>query len=204
MNTFLNGFKVTFNPSSGWQAVAADDASLIKVLLLHTIPFAAIPAVCWYLGVTQQGWIVADETVRLTAQSALPMCALFYLAMVAGAIFLGYMVSWMAGSYGSESGVAQGVKLISYTATPFFLAGVLGLYPVLWLDIMVGTLVACYCVYLLYVGTSPVMNVPPERGFLYASAVFAVALVSFVALLGATVVLWDFGPAPEYTYQLPS
>jgi len=46
------------------------------------------------------------------------------------------------------------------------------------------------------------MKVPPERGFLYASAVFAVALVSFVALLGATVVLWDFGPAPEYTYLL--
>ena len=44
------------------------------------------------------------------------------------------------------------------------------------------------------------MNIPPERGFLYASAVFAVALVSFVGLLGATVVLWDFGAMPEYTY----
>ena len=86
------------------------------------------------------------------------------------------------------------------TATPFFLAGLLGLYAVLWVDIVVGTLVACYCIYLLYRGTGMVMEVPPERGFLYASAVFAVALVSFVAMLGATVVLWDFGPSPEYTY----
>lgn len=203
MNTFINGFLIALNPSKGWQRIAADDAGLMKVLICHTIPFALIPALCWYVGVTQRGWIVAEETVRLTAESALPMCALFYLAMVAGAVFLGYMVSWMAGSYGSESGVASGVKLISYTASPFFLAGVLGLYPVLWLDIMVGTLVACYCVYLLYIGTSPVMKVAAERGFLYASAVFAVALVSFVALLGATVVLWDFGPAPEYTYLLP-
>ena len=85
----------------------------------------------------------------------------------------------------------------------FFLAGVLGLYPVLWIDIMLGTLIAVYCIYLLYLGTGPVMAVPPERGFLYASAVFAVALVSFVALLGATVVLWDLGPTPEYTYRLP-
>jgi hypothetical protein len=54
--------------------------------------------------------------------------------------------------------------------------------------------------YLLDLGTSVLMVVAPERGFLYASAVFAVALVSLVALLGATVVLWDFGPAPEYTY----
>jgi hypothetical protein len=71
---------------------------------------------------------------------------------------------------------------------------------VLWLDILAGSLVAIYCIYLLYMGTGPVMHVPAERSFLYASAVFAVALVAFVALLGATVVLWDFGPAPEYTY----
>ena len=203
MNTFTNGFLVAFSPRRGWSQIAGDDAGLVKVLLLHTIPLALIPAVCWYLGVTQQGWSVAGETVRLTAESALPMCALFYLAMVSGVVFLGYMVHWMAGSYGTESSLAQGVKLITYTATPFFLAGVLGLYPVLWIDIMLGTLIAVYCIYLLYLGTGPVMAVPPERGFLYASAVFAVALVSFVALLGATVVLWDLGPTPEYTYRLP-
>ena len=44
------------------------------------------------------------------------------------------------------------------------------------------------------------MEVAPERSFLYASAVFAVALVSFVGLLTVTVLVWDFGPAPEYTY----
>ena len=106
----------------------------------------------------------------------------------------------MAVSYGTVATLAQGVRLISYTGSPFFLAGVIGLYPVLWIDILVGCLVACYCIYLLYQGTSIVMNVPPERGFLYASAVFAVALVSFVAMMGATVVLWDFGPSPVYTY----
>jgi hypothetical protein len=35
---------------------------------------------------------------------------------------------------------------------------------------------------------------------LYAAALFAVALVAFVALLGATVIIWDLGAAPEYTY----
>lgn len=170
------------------------------LLLLHTIPYALIPAVCWYTGITQFGWSFGGDVVKLTAQSALPMCALFFLAMVAGVGFLGYMVHWMAGSYGTEGGLAKGVALISYTASPFFLAGLLGLYPSLWLDLIVGLAVACYCILLLYRGTPIVMAVTAERGFLYASAVFAVALVSFVALLGATVILWDFGPAPEYTH----
>jgi len=200
MRTLLNGFTVTFNPAAGWRSIAANPVSIVQLYLLHTIPFALIPAVCWYFGVTQQGWSIAGDVVRLTPASALPMCVLFFFAMLAGVAFLGYMVHWMAESYGSVSTVSQGMTLISYTASPFFLAGLLGLYPILWLAILVGCLVACYCIYLLFRGTGMVMNVPPERSFLYASAVFAVALVAFVALLGATVVLWDLGPSPEYTY----
>jgi hypothetical protein len=200
MNTLINGFLVTFNPRLGWERIAAERPGLFRVLLLHTVPLALLPAVCWYFGVTTQGWVIAGDPVKLTAASALPMCVLFYLAMIAGVLFLGYMVRWMAGSYGTEARLASGVTLISYTASPFFLAGLLGLYPILWLDVLAGTLIACYCIFLLYRGTAPVMQVAPERAFLYASAVFAVALVSFVALLGATVVLWDLGPAPEYTY----
>ncbi|HEY5644842.1 MAG TPA: Yip1 family protein [Pseudomonadales bacterium] len=200
MNSLVNGFLVVFSPRHGWQRIAEGRPGLAQTLFLHTIPFALIPAVCWYFGVTTQGWVIMGDPVKLTEASALPMCILFYLAMVFGVVFLGYMVNWMAGTYSTQGGVAKSIALISYTASPFFLAGILGLYPVLWLDIMVGTLVACYCIYLLFLGIGPVMEVPPERAFLYASAVFAVALVSFVALLGATVVLWDLGPTPEYTY----
>lgn len=200
MKTLINGILVILNPTRGWQSIADTASGVVTLYVLHTIPFALIPAVCWYIGVTEVGWSFGGEVVKLTAASALPMMSLFYLAMVAGVGFLGYMVHWMAGSYGTKGGLAKGVALITYTASPFFLAGFLGLYPVLWVDILLGVLIACYCIYLLYAGTSIVMDVPPERGFLYASAVFGVALVSFVALLGATVVLWDFGPAPEYTY----
>ncbi len=200
MRTLLNGILVTFAPDAGWRSVREDAPGVAAVLALHTVPYALIPAVCWYYGVTRSGWSVAGEVMRLTPESALPMCALFFLAMVFGVVFLGFMVRWMATSYGTETDLSRGVALISYTASPFFLSGVVGLVPVLWVDILIGCLVACYCIYLLYRGTSVVMAVPPERGFLYASAVFAVALVSFVALLGATVVLWDLGPAPEYTY----
>lgn len=200
ITTLLNGFVVTFNPAAGWPRIRDAAPGLLRVLLMHTLPFALIPAVCWYLGVTLRGWSVAGEVMRLTPQSALPMSVLFLLAMIGGVLFLGFMVRWMAVSYGTVATMTQGVTLISYTASPFFLAGLLGLYPVLWLDLLAGCAVACYCIYLLYRGTSIIMGVPPERGFLYASAVFAVALVSFVALLGATVILWDLGPAPEYTY----
>ncbi len=200
MSTVINGILLMFAPQKAWQGIADANPGAVQVLLTHTIPFAVIPALCWYIGVTQYGWDVAGETMRLTPESALPMCIMFFLACVGGVIFLALMVQWMSTTYGDKASFSQGATLISYTATPFFIAGVLGLYPVLWLDITLGVAVACYCIYLLYAGVAPVMHVAQERGFLYASAVFAVALVSFVGLLTVTVLLWDFGPSPEYTY----
>jgi len=194
------GLTLLIKPKSAWATIASHEASALAVLLRHTLPLALLPALGWYYGATSVGWTVAGELVRLTPESALPMFTLFYVAMVLGVLFLGFMVHWMAATYESGSTLGRAVTLISYTATPFFLAGLLGFYPLLWLDILIGVSVACYCIYLLFLGTSIVMHVKAERGFLYASAIFAVALVSFVALLGATVILWDFGAAPVYTY----
>lgn len=200
MNTFFNAWRLLFTGERGWQPIVDESPSTLRVLLMHTIPFSLIPSVGWYVGVTQYGWEVAGESMRLTPESALPMCTLFFLACVLGVLFLAFMVHWMSSTYGEQVSLSQGTMLISYTATPFFVAGFVGFYPVLWIDIFVGVAVACYCIYLLYTGVAPIMRVSRDRGFLYASAVFAVALVSFVALLTVTVLLWDFGIAPEYTY----
>ena len=220
MQALSHSLLLLFSPVKGWSEIARESGTVITTLITHTIPLALIPAVCWYIGVTLQGWQVAGETMRLTTTSAAPMCVLFYLAMVGAVVFLGIMVHWMSATYhaGEDNpesslstsatarvlvepvNLASAIRLTSYMATPFFLAGFLGLYPLLWLDLMIGTAIAAWCVYLLYVGIPIVLHVPPERGFLYASAVLAVALVAFVGLLTVTVLLWEFGPTPEYTY----
>ena len=53
-----------------------------------------------------------------------------------------YSAQWILCD-GEPADLAQGATLISYTATPFLIAGLLSLYPVLWLDIIIGlTIVA--------------------------------------------------------------
>ncbi len=200
MKPFFYAMRLLLQPRTTWQAIANAEFSLAQVLCTQTLPMALVPSICWYYGVTDAGWQVAGETMKLTPNSAWPLCLMFFFAMVFGILFLGYMARWMSSEYGQTSSLNTSVQLISFTASPFFVAGVLGLAPLLWIDITLRVAVACYCIYLLYLGVSPVMRVAPERGFLYASAIFAVALVSFVGLLTVTALLWEFGPAPEYTY----
>jgi len=192
---------ILFRPAHAWRAIAGRADSAAKTLLTHTAPWAIVPAACWYYGVTQIGWRFGHAALqKIAPASAAKICALFYLAMIAGVAFLGYMVHWMAATYGAaQSSFARGVTIVSFTATPFFVAGLLGLHPSLWLDLGVGVLVACHCIYLLYTGVPIVMSVAPERGFLFASAVVAIALVCVVASMGGTAILWDFGAEPVYT-----
>jgi len=216
MRTLTQSILLLCNPKAGWHTISADAPNAVGVFWGHCVPLALLPAGCWYVGVTHQGWQVAGQTMRLTASSAIPICVLFYLAMLAGVLFLAAMVHWMAGTYRDElasspsaqsataakegASFSAALQVISYSATPFFIAGLLGLYPLLWVDLIVGTAVALWCIYLLFVGIPIVLEIPTDRSFLYASAVLAVALVAFVGLLSTTILLWDIGPAPEFTY----
>jgi hypothetical protein len=196
-----HSIRLLTDPADAWLEIARSETSPLARGLTHALLFALIPALSWFFGSTQVGWSIGfDERQRLTVESALFICAFFYFALVAGVLFLGYMIHWMSQTYAAASSVGKGVMIVSYTATPFFIGGLLGLYPSLALDLAIGVAIACYCVYLLYLGIPAVMDVPPERGYLFASAVVAVGLVTFVAMMGATVILWDLGLEPVYTY----
>jgi hypothetical protein len=110
------------------------------------------------------------------------------------------MVHWMADTYeAKDSSIAKGILVASHTCVPLFVCGVIGFYPILWLDLCVGILAACYTVYLLYIGVPIVMDIPVERGFLYASAMVAVGLVMVAGMMGATVILWELVATPIFT-----
>jgi hypothetical protein len=78
------------------------------------------------------------------------------------------------------------------------LAGVVGVYPILTLDLLLAILSSSWAVYLLYKGIPLAMKMPAERGFLYASSVVGVVLVMVIAMMGATLILWDMGFEPVF------
>lgn len=191
--------KIFANPGSGWTAVHAHGYSVGGVLLQHTLIFALIPAIAGYVGTTQVGWQVADgEVVRLTAQSAGRIAVLYYLAMLAGVGTVAWAIHWMGKTYGADQPIGQCFALASFTATPLFLVGALQVYPVLWVNLVAGLPVLAFTTYIFYSGVPIMMEIPPERGFLFSSAMLAFGLVTFVALLAVTVLLWGTGYAPAF------
>jgi len=187
------------NPKQEWITIRDDECTLANCYALHVLILAAVPALSGFIGTTQFGWqIGAGEPVRLTLQSAGLIAVLYYMAMLVGVFSIGWMIHWMGGTYGADVQLSQCVVLAAYTATPLFLIGLMELYPVLWLNMVLGIPALAYTVYLLYTGVPILMRISEDRGFLFSSAVLAVGLVALVALLAATAILWGIGLGPEF------
>ena len=196
-----HAFGLLARPRAEWQAIHDRRYGVARSFLAHTAIFALIPAVSGYVGTTRTGWqIGAGDVVRLTEASALRIALLYYLAMVAATFSVAWMTHWMSRTYGASQPLGQCYALATYTATPLFLVGAMHLQPILWLNLVIGLPALGYTIFIFYTGVPAMMEIPEERGFLFASAVMAFGLVALVATLAATVLLWSSGFAPGFTH----
>lgn len=187
-------------PEKEWKAIKQERCTIGRCYCSHVLLLALIPAAAGYIGTTMVGWqVTAREVHRLTPDSALQISILFYLTMLVAVFTVGKLIHWMGKTYGSKQKLSQCIALAAYTATPMFLIGVMLLYPLLWLNLLLGLPALAYSVYLLYSGVPVMMGISKERGFLFASAVLAVGLVMLVGVLVASVILWGVGIGPVYT-----
>lgn len=188
------------SPSAEWEKIRDEACNTSACIFKHVIFLAAIPALSGYIGTTQVGWTIgASGTHYLSNESAGMIAVLTYLAMIAGVIGMGFMIQWMAETYGKPQSLARCVVFVAYVATPLFLIGLMMIYPILWLNMLLGLPAVAYSVFLLYSGTPIVMEMDKEKGFLFASSIVGLGLVAMVAILATTVILWGYGFGPQLT-----
>lgn len=195
---------ILLKPHTEWKIIRSEKNSFIQVFVSHVPFLALIPAISAYIGVTVVGWSIGDgEVIRLTSDSAMSLCALTYVALLASIYVLGEFINWMSRTFGvkesEEVAHYEGTALAVYVSTPVLLAGFSLLFPSIWFVAVMMGLAGAYSVYLLYEGTPILMNIPKERAFMFSSSVVTVGLVLMVSLLVATVVIWGMGVGPIYT-----
>ncbi|MGA8260608.1 MAG: Yip1 family protein [Arenicellales bacterium] len=193
-------WEILTEPRAAWGRIRDEDSSIAELYLRVIVPLAIISPVAGLIGTTRFGWqIGAGEPIRLTTGSAMQISIVYFGAILVTVFIIGTLISWMSDTYGSRQSLARSVAIAAYAAVPLFLVGFVQIYPVLWINFLIGLPALAYAVYLLYLGVPIVMNISPERGFLFSSAVLAVCLVALVGLLASTVVLWSYGLGPSFT-----
>jgi len=194
---------IMLHPDREWQAIRNEKHSFLQVFLSHVPLLALIPTLAAYYGVTQVGWSIGNGApVRLSVESAMSLCAVTYVSLLAGVYILGEFINWMARTYGvREEGEVrhyEGTALAVYVSTPVFLAGIFMLYPDIWVNALATMIAGGYAVYLVYEGIPILMNLEKEQAFMYATSVVTIGLVMMVVVRVGSVLLWGLGVGPVY------
>lgn len=156
--------KLFTHPDFAWTDIREQEQAHPRHYLAHLLLLALIPAVCLFIGTTWTGWSLAEnETVRLSRASAFQLCVLLYLTIVVGVALMGLFIRWMSRSFDVRPTVNQCIGFAAYTATPYFLAGIFGLYPNRWLAVAVLLLASAYSTFLLFVGLPKFMSLRKNR-----------------------------------------
>ena len=189
------------DPARQWEKIRLQYESGSGSPIGHSLILALVPAISGYYGTTQVGWrIGVGDPIHITTDSAMAIAVIYYIALLVGVFSIGWVIHLLGKAYEVVKPLPLCVALAAYTATPLFLIGIMQVYPVLWLNLIIGLPALAYTVYLLYSGLPIMMQIPAERGFLYSSAVMAVGLVALVAMLAMTALLWGMGLQPVFTY----
>jgi hypothetical protein len=187
------------HPRSEWRNIHEERCSVTRCYCSHVLFLAAIPAVAGFVGTVYVGWSVGgSSTVHLATGSALRIAIAFFIAMLVTVFAVGKLIHWMGQTYNAAQPLPACIALAAYAATPLFLTGITLLYPVPWINFLIGIFALSYTVFLLYLGLPVMMEISEERGFLFSSAVLAVGLVMLVGLLAASVILWSSGIGPVF------
>ncbi|VVM47458.1 Yip1 family protein [Pseudomonas fluorescens] len=191
--------KLFTQPNFAWTDIRREEEAHPRHYLAHLLILALIPAVCLFIGTTYVGWsLAAGETVRLSSASALQLSILLYIAIVAGVAVMGGFIRWMSRSFDTRPTLNQCIGFAAYTVTPFFVAGIAGLYPSRWLAILVLGAASVYSTFLLFVGLPTFMHERKEQGLLNAACVWGVGLLVMVTILVSMILLWFNVLIPEY------
>ncbi len=125
-------------------------------------------------------------------------CALLFLTILAGVAIMGLFMRWMSRTFDARPSINQCIGFVAYTATPFFVAGVAGLYPGRWLAVAVLGCASVYSTFLLFAGLPTFMRVRKEDGLLFAASAWAVGLLVLVTMLVSMILLWLNVLNPQY------
>jgi hypothetical protein len=188
-----------YSPSKEWTNISKQNQSISHIYLTFLVFFAAIPPASAFVGSTYVGWQVGSgETHTLTSESAMYLSIAAYIAILVAVFTLSTFVQWMAKTYGAKPSLAECVNLTAYSFTPLFLAGFLGAFPILWLDMLVSLFAIAMSVNLLFKGVPQLMGINEEKAFLFSSSILTVAMVSLVGMLAITVIFWGSGLSPVF------
>ncbi len=171
---------ILLKPKQTWPVIAAEGGDVPGIFTRYVMILAAIPAVAAFIGMTLFGIGGFGLTMRIPVAAALGSMIVGYVMSLLMVFVLALIVNALAPTFGGTKDQLAAVKVVAYSMTAAFVAGILGLLPSL---AVLGSLIGlAWAIYLLYTGLPVLMRSPPEKAGAYTAVVMVCAIVAGIVL----------------------
>jgi len=181
MNLIARVQGICLKPKEEWVKIKGEPTPVMNLFMQYVIPLAAIPAVAQFIGFGLIGVRVPFfGNLRLPIGTALFRALVTYVLTVVSAYVAGIIVNALAPTFASKQNMENAMKLIVYSMTPAWVAGVFYIIPSLGI---IAGLAGLYGLYILYLGfQTPMMETPKDK-------VVSYLVVSILVMVGLWVVI---------------
>ena len=146
---------------------------------------AAVAPICTFIGTS----IIGIGGERIGIGLGLFRAVVVYVLTLIGFFVVGYIIDFLAGTFGARKNLASAMKVSAYAPTAAWLAGVFNILPALSFLSILGL----YSLYLLYTGIGALMRPAANNALIYTIAVIICAIIVWVIILAIPAMLFGMG-----------
>jgi len=171
---------ITLRPATEWPVIAGEPSSVGGLYSGYVAPLAAINPIALFIGLSIVGVSIPFVgTYRTPLSSGLTQAVVSFVLALVGVLLMAAIVNALAPTFGGRRNLNEAFKLVAYSATPGFVAGILSLFPPL---AMLELLAALWGLYVFYLGVPVVMRTTRDKALPYTALCIVCAFVLGVAL----------------------
>lgn len=171
---------ILIKPKEEWPKIEAEQTTTGDIFRKYALPLAAIGPVAAFIGGQVFGYGAFGITIRPSLTAGISTLIVTYVMSLVSLFVVTFIANFFAAKFGGQENNLNAFKLVAYSMTASWLAGIFGIVPSL---AMLG-IVGLYSFYLFYVGASPLMKVPADKtGSYTAATVVGAIVVMFIASL---------------------
>ncbi|MCJ7553797.1 MAG: YIP1 family protein [Ignavibacteriaceae bacterium] len=190
MNLFERAKNILITPKTEWEVIKNEQTSVSDLFTKYVLILALIPAVAGFIGQSLVGISLGPfGSYKMPVERGLLYLVLYY-AMTVGAVYLmAFIVDALAPSFGSQKNMLASLKVVVYSYTAAWVAGIFQIFPLLG---FLGVIGGLYGLYLLYLGLQTVKETPQDKLVGYFIVIIIVSIVIYF-VIGMIVTAIAFG-----------
>jgi hypothetical protein len=169
-------------PKEEWPVIAGETATVGGLFTGYIVILSAIPAIANFISMAFIGSVISS-VFRLPLSFTLGSAILTYVLSLGGIYLAAFIVEKLAPSFQSQGTTVDALKLVAYSYTAAWVAGICGLLPIIGLlGVLAGGI---YSIYLFYLGLPGIMKTPQDKVIIYmiASAVVIMVIYFVVSMI---------------------